>query len=123
SAEGLHSIYYRLPDPNIGQRERIEERIPSDLDSPVILHTPLGKLIYELVVQFGVIRIGWGNNQNVIVRCDQKGEAMDNWLFREIQLEKSDLNRLTQIYEQHGRIELNQANQACLRLMHALFGT
>lgn len=98
-AEGLHSLY--VPPAN-GRRSIT---YGSDLVPPQIVYDgqhlplslPIGKLIYELAVQFGTIFLSW-NGTSVQVRCDSRGDSLEHWLQRDLMIEPFDLRKLQALY-------------------------
>jgi hypothetical protein len=81
-AEGLHAIYYKTPSYDAALGEVGPHVIPcTPSEASIRMAVPFGKLLYELAVQFGSIRITWGR-QKVQLHCDEKGESLDHWLPR-----------------------------------------
>jgi len=128
-AEGLHSIYYKRPTLfEIIKREILvrnpiikQFKIPLDGKEFVTIHIPLGKLIYELAVQFGSILIQWDNNK-VRVMCDAKGESLDCWIFRNLRMEREDLDKLVKEYEDSGKFFLPQVINVWNELNKKIYG-
>jgi len=98
-AEGLHSIYYPTPTWT-GVRDRfsagnkVQQVETSQLAAALQqnaahmvpslrkeVSVPLGKLIYELCVEFGQIEVKWKKGQ-IRMSCDRKGELLEHWLNR-----------------------------------------
>jgi DNA-binding protein/cold shock CspA family protein len=112
-AEGLHPIYFKRPtlreailrSEQTGLFKIEQIKIPLDGRNFITIHVPIGKLIYELAVQFGSILIQWDDNR-VRVECDTKGESLDFWVLRSLKIGKEDLRVLVSEYEEHGRIFL-----------------
>lgn len=120
SVEGLHSIYYRHPSVEAVRGNIREPRFECEPDPPIRKPIPFGKLIYELAVQFGRLEIKSGA-ANVNVACDSKAEAMDHWLYRELQIDVNQVNELIRIYNTRPcKVPLAHAEQMCLETMHAL---
>jgi cold shock CspA family protein len=128
-AEGLHSIYYKRPS-LIQYFPRYEEEelelkppeIPVGPGERITIDVPLGKLIYELAVQFGSIKICWDGGE-IRVKCDMKGESLDHWVFRELFIEKEDLQKLLENYEDTGKFLLSRIISVWNRLRRQLYGT
>lgn len=76
---------------------------------PLRLHAPLGKVLYELAVQFHTIHIGWADNQEGIrMECDSRGESLDPWLKRQLRMSSNDLRRVCEVYKKTGKLALSQ---------------
>lgn len=74
-AEGLHPIYFKpVSNPS---------KVLSSIGQNINIHVALGKLIYELAVEFGDIFLTCGNTE-IQIQCDIKGESLDTWLKREL---------------------------------------
>lgn len=109
-AEGLHSLY--VP-PAIGKRS-VSSGV--DLAPPQILYDeqrlsmslPIGKLIYELAVQFGSIFLSWNSN-SIQVRCDGRGDSLEHWLQRDLIIDPLDIKKMLPSYQQSARVSLKQA--------------
>jgi hypothetical protein len=75
------------------------------------LLVPLGRVIYELAVEFGRIAIEaprWGR---IEVVCDAKGESLDHWLQREIIMAHADFKKLLEVYERRGGVSLGKVSK------------
>ncbi|MCL0048457.1 hypothetical protein M1N20_03305 [Dehalococcoidia bacterium] len=108
-AEGLQALYYKTPPSSeaLGSREKGTIELPEILSEPerLKLSVPIGKLIYELAVQFGSIRIQWGS-ESVETSCDTRAETLDHWIHRELRFDNWQLEKLLQAYSSVGRFEL-----------------
>jgi DNA-binding protein len=108
-AEGLHSIYYPLPPWNtlllLGQR--IEPYSLEFESEDITLNVPFGKLVYELAVEFGEIWVSWGSETSRF-NCDFKGDSLDHWVNRELQVNSKDLKKLIANYNSSGRFSLTK---------------
>jgi DNA-binding protein Alba len=129
-AEGLHPIYYKRPtlpgihltSAGILETERIEQfKIPLKEMEPITIHVPIGKLVYELAVQFSSILICWDNNR-VRVECDTKGESLDLWTSRSLRIEKEGLRILVNEYEKSGRFLLPQVIRVWNEINEKVYG-
>ncbi|NIO21900.1 MAG: hypothetical protein GTN76_14510, partial [Candidatus Aenigmarchaeota archaeon] len=121
-AEGLHSIYYQSPSPTIfSQKKEIEP--PSLRFKPykVFITVPLGKLIYELAVQFGNINIRW-DNTSVRLHCDGRGDTLDHWLHRDLRIYKQDFDTLKFPYVQYGKFSLKSVRKVWKDMEKSLMG-
>ena len=79
-------------------------------DEEVSMNVTLGKLVYELAVEFGQIWIGWGEDE-VSLECDSKGESLDHWVNRDLRIGARDLKKLVANYKGWGRFSLDQVSQ------------
>lgn len=114
-AEGLHPIYYKVPKlyntppkginpPNI----HCESCNP---DLPITIRVPVGKLVYEVAVQFGSVRLKWDSDQ-VELRCDRMGENLEFWLHKKLWMEKGQaLSKILKNYELNGKFSLKDVEQ------------
>ncbi|HEX3554129.1 MAG TPA: hypothetical protein VIA62_12960 [Thermoanaerobaculia bacterium] len=108
-AEGLHSLY--VPPAN-GRRSLTSG---TDLAAPHIrfdeqnlpTSVPIGKLIYELAVQFGAISLSWNGN-SIEVQCDSRGDSLEHWLQRELIIRPQDLRKLLDLYQPAAKVSLQQ---------------
>jgi DNA-binding protein len=123
-AEGLHSIYYKKPESKEVLVERRSPSIPGKKNSVDIrLTVPIGKLIYELAVEFGTIRIEWSGG-SVELQCDLRGESLDRWVRRQLKVVNRDaFAALAKNYHgSGGRINLSQVNDSWRRISDQLLG-
>lgn len=105
-AEGLHSLYYKLAP----WYDLIQQK--GEGGASALISVPFGKLIYELVVQYGHIRVGWSTNE-ISLECDSKGEDLDHWLNRDLQIaDRRDLGKLLQVYDISGKFYLSKVCRA-----------
>jgi len=110
-AEGLHSLY--IPPAN-GNRSITSG---ADLSAPYIrfeeqnlqMSLPIGKLIYELAVQFESIVLSWNGN-SIEVRCDSRGDSLEHWLQRELIIHASDVRKLLAHYQPAAKVSLQQTD-------------
>ncbi|MEM2960555.1 MAG: hypothetical protein QW385_00530 [Thermoproteota archaeon] len=131
-AEGLHPIYYKRPilaeiivrHMGIEQSRIIVEplRISFGGMGYITIDVPVGKLIYELAVQFGSIIVCW-NNSRVEIACDEKGESLDLWTFRNLSISKNSLETLLKDYDGVGRFFLPHVIKVWNELNRNLYGT
>jgi hypothetical protein len=114
--EGLHSIYYTKPPsylfkdslekPIRPQRIRFKEA-ESKQQGEITLGVPIGKLIYELAVGLGTIKVRTPEEE-IKVRCDGKGESLDHWLFKDLMIRNEDMQKLLDNYKTIGKFSLEQ---------------
>ncbi len=109
-AEGLHSLY--VPPAN-GRRSITSgaDLVPPQIrydEKHLPMSLPVGKLIYELAVQFGSIFLSW-NGSSIQVRCDSRGDSLEHWLQRELVIDPLDLRKLFALYQPSARVSLEQA--------------
>lgn len=115
--EGLNSIYFKNKV-IYSTREVIDQyRITEYGGNEIKMDVPLGKLIYELAVQFGTIKIDCGKRP-IKLECDSKGESLAHWVNRNIRIEDDDFDRLLASYD--GEFDLHQAEMIFKKLNKAL---
>jgi hypothetical protein len=123
-AEGLHAIYYKAPHGDVVRAPHEPQTIPCQSSSgPIRLDVPIGKLLYELAVQFLAIRVEWGQHQGVTLQSDGKGESLDHWLMRELRIDRGDVRKLLDIYGRIGKIELSRVSSVWSEIMERLLGS
>ena len=105
-AEGLQALYYKTPPWHAatgGLNKKIKLPKTSTEPEQFILSVPIGKLIYELAVQFGSIKITWGTEQ-IKIACDTNAETLDHWIHRELEfVDQRHLKKLLEVYSSVGR--------------------
>ncbi len=105
-AEGLFSIYYKMSNwknarnnVKLSQEKCRVYRLDGEVGESFKLSVPIGKLIYELAVQFGKIKIDWGDkNKYVVISCDVLGESLDHWIYRDLIIDENSLKNLYDLY-------------------------
>lgn len=107
--EGLHPVYQKVP-PWYAAKDEIEPpRILCEPGPEVItLAVPLGKLVYEVAVQFGSIKIGWDTDE-IEIACDDRGESLDHWIYKDLRVGGRHLEKLMRNYDSVGKFSLVQA--------------
>jgi DNA-binding protein Alba len=121
--EGLNSLYYQTPPWSslLMQGETVEPpRVDFDGEG-VTLSIPLGKLIYELTVEFGEIWIAYDDSE-ISLECDSKGESLDHWVNRDLRIAGKDLKKLVANYKDHGRFPLTKVSNIWKELGRDLMG-
>jgi hypothetical protein len=68
-------------------------------DTPVKLKVPVGKLIYEMAVEFGTISIEDKTGKKVTLECDRLGRTLDGWFYRRLEIKNKDYNILLRKYK------------------------
>jgi DNA-binding protein len=120
--EGLRPIYQKIPPWQVSRRVIDPPRILCKPEPEIVLTVPLGKLIYELAVQFGSIKIRWAAEE-IEVACDAKGESLDHWLCRELRIEsRDDLKKLLRHYEAVGKVSLEQVKKVWDTIIEEITG-
>lgn len=116
-AEGLHSLYF----PPAYWRQSLQpgqDLLPPQVkykEQNLTMCVPLGKLIYELAVQFGSISLSWNGN-SVRLGCDSRGDSLEHWIHRELKIPAGDFMKLLALYrQQERRVPLAQAEAAWKR--------
>lgn len=121
-AEGLHSIYYQrctgrtlmklaedAGDTDGSAPESYRLRRASFDQADVSTTVPLSKLVYELAVEFGEIRITCSRHRDYRfqISCDREGRTLEPWLYRELIFSSSKrLDMLKAEYDKRGGIPL-----------------
>lgn len=120
--EGLHPVYQKVP-PWYAARDEIEP--PRILCKPepeaITLVVPLGKLVYELAVQFGTIKAGW-DTEEIEIACDARGESLDHWVYRDLMIEGRHLRKLMRNYDSVGKFPLDQVKKVWDELAEKMAG-
>ncbi len=111
-AEGLCPIYVCPPDDK-PPRIKINEK------QWATVRVPTGKLVYEMAVQFRPLTIRRGD-RNVVVKCDARGEAIDYWIYRKLEIERQNLKELRKDYR--GKFSLNKTAEVWNRHIQELVG-
>jgi len=68
-------------------------------DTPVKLKVPVGKLIYEMAVEFGNISIEDETGEKITLECDRLGRSLDVWFYRRLEIKNEDYNILLKMYK------------------------
>jgi len=115
-AEGLHTIYCKKP--YIKKTDVKKSIKPQTINisngsqgDKIILGVPLGKLIYELAVGFGTIKVVWDNEIEIEIGCDGKGESLDYWLYKKLRINNHDLQKLLNNYNKVGKFPLDKVKK------------
>ncbi|MEM3473736.1 MAG: hypothetical protein QW735_04020 [archaeon] len=121
-AEGLNSIYFWPGEcyyekehyNNItaeSQKDRKDKRSTSFIeeyvikDTPIKIKVPIGKLIYELAVEFGSISIEDRKGEKVTFECDKLGRSLDDWFYRRLQVKNKEFSKLLKKYKARFNLE------------------
>ena len=80
---------------------------------------PIGKLIYEMAVQFRSITIRRGDRE-LEMKCDGKGERIDYWVYRNLHVEREGFEQLQTDYR--GKFSLKRVRDVWARSMAELVG-
>ncbi len=92
--EGLHPIYFPFPFKHYEDHAEFKSNYMRTRGGEEIdISVPLGRLIYEIAVQFGTIKVKWADKE-ISIDCDKKGETLDNWIYRCLQIGRKDFNTL-----------------------------
>ena len=119
--EGLHPIYFPFPFDFFKNHSEISPySIETKNGEKLTINVPLGKLIYEMAVQFGTIKIKW-NNKEITVQCDTHGETLDYWICRNLKIGKEDFNKLLP-RDYTGVFDLNDVTNIWHELTESLIG-
>lgn len=109
-AEGLSPIYIQPPP-------RAPHRIRESKGQTIDARVPLGKMIYEMAVQFRPLAIRQGDRE-IEVRCDARGERIEYWLYKSLEFEREDFEELTSAYR--GQQDLGKATKVWSKLVSEL---
>jgi DNA-binding protein len=139
--EGLHSILFRpgnrsslleetqewskrnwkiITPPKI-ECKIIQSEDPNipPIKSSINFSIPLGSLIYELAVEFGMIKIEWDGG-NIFIKSDSKGEDIEYWLYKDLIIEYykdyDGWDKLLKNYNEKGRFPLNRVRRLWIDL-------
>jgi len=119
--EGLHPIYFPL---SFGFYLNNPEISPYKInirdEEAIELRVPIGKLIYEMAVEFGNIRVKFGDKE-IEIRCDSRGETLDHWICRSLRIKQEDFNKLLS-EEFIGIFDLNIVADTWKKLVDRLVG-
>lgn len=112
--EGLQAIYYKLPYYVAAQGEVGPYSLAcNDGTEDIVMPVSIGKVIYELAVQFGSIKISWdktkSDKQSIEVFCDKKGESLDHWLHKNLLISKQDFEKICKFYS--GKVPLDSIKE------------
>jgi hypothetical protein len=104
TAQGNESIYVSKP-------HMIHDSI---IQAPELLNgiqrtIPLGKLIYELLVDFGDLYLHLNDGSVIKLACDDLGQSLESWIRKVIKIPKSDFDKLIQLYKGKFNLEKVQA--------------
>jgi DNA-binding protein len=109
-AEGLHSIYF--PPANGKSTINMSEvLLPPHLSyegERLTMAVPVGKLIYEMAVQFGTLFVS-SNGTSVRLDCDTRGDSLEHWISRRLRIDPMEVARLEAKYRQSARVPLGPA--------------
>ena len=93
-AEGLHSLYMKLPAEEFKKdKDKRYEEVKISGEPSVKIGVPVGKLLYELAVEFGQITVEF-NHTSVNLEVDMYGEKIDHWIHRRLKINKYEYRTL-----------------------------
>ncbi len=113
-AEGLHSIYLKFPAQEFGSSKRYLE-IKIGENPSVKLDVPVGKILYELAVEFGEIQVNT-EDMRINLSVDLLGERIDHWINRRLKINEYDYKRLA--YED-GYVDMSQVMKIWREIMRS----
>lgn len=97
--EGVHPIYLRFPTREFRENSEITPyKIETSSHEFIRMEVPIGKLIYELAVQFRNLAIKW-DTKEITLHCDCKGERLDLWNRKSLLIQESDQKILEEGYQ------------------------
>ena len=119
--EGLHPIYFPFPSRYYETNSVFQSYKVKTADGKgITIKVPLGKLIYEMAVQFGNLKIKWADKE-IEIHCDAKGETLDHWICRCLRIDKRDFNKLCP-EDYDGIFDLNIVTEIWQRLTENFVG-
>jgi len=119
--EGLHPIYFPLSFGFYLNNPEISfYKINTKGGETIEFRVPIGKLIYEMAVEFGNIRVKFGDKE-IKIRCDSRGETLDYWICRSLRIKQEDFNKLLS-EEFIGIFDLNIVANTWKKLINRLVG-
>jgi DNA-binding protein len=123
SAEGLQSVLYKPPHwrqtPDVLAVPKIRCEPGPDISVGVLL----GRLIYELAVQFGTIRLKCAGEE-IVLGCDSIGESLEHWLRNELQvLTAGPFNALLRECNSAGLVSVLNATEAWREISDQFLGS
>jgi hypothetical protein len=117
-AEGLCPIYIQPPFEEPHRIRRIR-RIPGKKGEVIRMRAPIGKLVYDMAVEFRPLTIRQGN-RDIVVECDAQGENIHYWVHRSLWIERKGFERLQSDYQ--GKFALKKVQKIWNRLTQELVG-
>jgi hypothetical protein len=119
-AEGLSSVYFAPAVSDVIQKAGMQITMPRILDGEAPrLTVPLGKVIFELAVQFERIWIQ-GAGLSICVESDLVGESLIHWVHKRIRMRGPHLKALLEMYAAADRYSLIHAEKVWHKLNRAL---
>jgi len=112
--EGLSPIYFRSPHRYYLERTEFTPCSISEAGGGkrITMGIPIGKLVYEMAVQFGTVKIKpvpdgapQRGDTEIEMQCDAKGESPDNWVYRRLLISAESFANLKNRYG--GTLDLN----------------
>ncbi len=121
--EGLHPIYYKKPRSQDAGGVIDPPRILCKPELEITLIVPIGKLIYELAVEFSSIKISWDATEEIEIACDAIGESLDPWLYRALIIgTRKHLRKLLRNYASVGKFPLDKIKKVWGELAERMTG-
>lgn len=97
--EAVNPIHLRNPREFTGDTNAIRcASIEVDHGDPVILKVPIGRLLFELAVQWRTIFVEF-DGQKVMLVSDSRGDRLENWLNRRLLIKDDSYKSLSEGYE------------------------
>jgi len=119
-AEGLSSVYFAPAIADAIQKAGMQITAPRILDDAgPLLTAPLGKVVFELAVQFGKIWIT-GGAKPICLEADRVGESLIHWVYKRIRIKASHLKELVDVYNTVGQFSLTHVEKVWHKLNRAL---
>jgi hypothetical protein len=125
-AEGLRSLYYATVRTEILQEPSATISMPGLVDdepnyaeggklAELVLTVPLGKILFELAVQFGRIWIAARGKTKIILECDLTGDSVMHWVHKRLKVQ--NWKPLLEVYASSaGRVSIADAEDIWSKL-------
>ena len=117
---GLDPIYFQSPLTEFGKNSKVMDyKIPVQNQEDISVKIPIGRLIYELAVQFGEINLKW-KGKKIALTCDIEGKTIDNWIYKRLMCSSKDLAKLQESH--YGMFDFYYVSCIWQELLHKFMG-
>ena len=123
-AEGLNSVYYeKRQSQNLFRNgQLVKARVIKFGRTPVTLTVPIGKVIYELAVQYGRLTIRTPGLEFEL-GCDIKGASLDHWVDRDLLIDRYDFEKALKYYNSKAKFSMYEVARTWAELNEHLSGS
>jgi len=97
-AEGLRPLYVHPPSFD-SRSSFVEAPKIGESGKEIKMEVPIGKLIYEMAVQFEIIEIRDETKKKISFQSDCKGDSLDHWIYRQLEIDQRDLDIILNGYK------------------------